>query len=170
MPSSCPAQVHGRTERVGASRGPSLALQECPTRAARRRHGRLRRRRRFVPRSTYTTRLDEREEGGTPSIIGDLRAGVAFLLKGDGWAEGDPRARDRRRGARPRAPVAASQSDRPTGRPASPASRSSRFNVAGLHHDFVSTLLDHLFGIQETAPAARAQGPTDIASSVSNPR
>src|SRR5579859_2341654 len=29
----------------------------------------------------YTTHLDEREEGGTPSIIGDLRAGVAFLLK-----------------------------------------------------------------------------------------
>src|SRR5262249_13142553 len=29
----------------------------------------------------YVKRLDEREEGGTPAIIGDLRAGAAFLLK-----------------------------------------------------------------------------------------
>src|SRR5262252_2730452 len=29
----------------------------------------------------YVRRLDEREEGGTPAIIGDLRAGVAFLVK-----------------------------------------------------------------------------------------
>src|SRR5262249_40299393 len=29
----------------------------------------------------YVRRLDEREEGGTPAILGDLRAGIAFLVK-----------------------------------------------------------------------------------------
>jgi selenocysteine lyase/cysteine desulfurase len=105
----------------------------------------------------YVGRLDEREEGGTPSIIGDLRAGVAFLLK----EMLDPRvileheialakkAIDRL-SRRPRIHLYG-----PTSEPRLPI---LSLNVEGLHHDFVSTLLDHLFGIQNRAGCSCA-GP-----------
>ena len=73
------------------------ALPQRAPRAAGRRHRRLRRRASSATQIDYVNRLDEREEGGTPSIIGDLRAGVAFLLEGDGRARAHPRARDRAR-------------------------------------------------------------------------
>ena len=99
----------------------------------------------------YAQRLDEREEGGTPSIIGDLRAGVAFLLEGDGRTGPHPRARARARAAR--ASSASARHPRITvyGPADEPRLAILSFNIEGLHHDFVSTLLDHLFGIQNRA-------------------
>jgi hypothetical protein len=105
----------------------------------------------------YVHRLDEREEGGTPSIIGDLRAGVAFLLK----EMLDPavileheialaRRAIERLSKRPRIQLYG-----PTTEPRLPI---LSLNVEGLHHDFVSTLLDHLFGIQNRAGCSCA-GP-----------
>jgi selenocysteine lyase/cysteine desulfurase len=105
----------------------------------------------------YVKRLDDREEGGTPSIIGDLRAGVAFLLKemvGPAAILEHEIALSRRALARltrhPRIEMYG-----PTDHP-----RLSilSFNVKGLHHDFVSTLLDQLFGIQNRAGCSCA-GP-----------
>jgi hypothetical protein len=105
----------------------------------------------------YVKRLDDREEGGTPSIIGDLRAGVAFLLKemvGPAHILEHEVALSRRALERltrhPRIEV--------YGPTAEPRLAILSFNVKGLHHDFVSTLLDHLFGIQNRAGCSCA-GP-----------
>jgi selenocysteine lyase/cysteine desulfurase len=105
----------------------------------------------------YVKRLDEREEGGTPSIIGDLRAGVAFLLKemvGPAHILEHEIAMSRRAIERltrhPRIDL--------YGPIAEPRLAILSFNVKGLHHDFVSTLLDHLFGIQNRAGCSCA-GP-----------
>ena len=105
----------------------------------------------------YVKRLDDREEGGTPSIIGDLRAGVAFLLKdmvGPAQILEHEVALSRRALARltrhPRIDV--------YGPTDLPRLAILSFNVKGLHHDFVSTLLDHLFGIQNRAGCSCA-GP-----------
>ena len=95
----------------------------------------------------YTHRLDEREEGGTPAILADLRAGGAFLVKEMLGPERivaheialGKRALDRL-SRHPRLDLYGPRGvDRLAILP---------FNVKGLHHDFVSTLLDHLFGIQ----------------------
>jgi len=105
----------------------------------------------------YVSRLDEREEGGTPSIIGDLRAGVAFLLKemlGPSVTLDHEIALARkaieRLARRPRIHLYG-----PTNEPRLPI---LSFNIEGLHHDFVSTLLDQLFGIQNRAGCSCA-GP-----------
>ncbi|HMI88497.1 MAG TPA: aminotransferase class V-fold PLP-dependent enzyme, partial [Polyangiaceae bacterium] len=105
----------------------------------------------------YVKRLDDREEGGTPSIIGDLRAGVAFLLKemvGPAAILEHEIALSRRALTRltrhPRIDV--------YGPVDQPRLAILSFNVKGLHHDFVSTLLDHLFGIQNRAGCSCA-GP-----------
>jgi len=105
----------------------------------------------------YVARLDEREEGGTPSIIGDIRAGVAFLLKQmlapsrilDHELEVARRVIGRL-AAHPRIEIYGPTSE--------PRLSIISFNVKGLHHDFVSTLLDHLFGIQNRAGCSCA-GP-----------
>jgi selenocysteine lyase/cysteine desulfurase len=105
----------------------------------------------------YVARLDEREEGGTPSIIGDLRAGVVFLLK----EMLDPRVI-----AGHEVALATKAIERLTRHPRihvyGPTHEARlpilSFNVEGLHHDFVSTLLDHLFGIQNRAGCSCA-GP-----------
>jgi selenocysteine lyase/cysteine desulfurase len=105
----------------------------------------------------YSRRLDEREEGGTPAIIGDIRAGAAFLLR----ELMDPRTLiDHEIGLARRAVERLAQNRRirilgPLGRPRLPI---LSFAIDGLHHDFVSTLLDHLFGIQNRAGCACA-GP-----------
>ena len=105
----------------------------------------------------YVHRLDEREEGGTPSILGDLRAGVAFLLKdmvGPTCLLEHELALSRRALARlgrnPRIHL--------YGPIDVPRLAIISFNIEGLHHDFVSTLLDHLFGIQNRAGCSCA-GP-----------
>ena len=104
----------------------------------------------------YTPRLAEREEGGTPDILGDVRAGLAFLVKEllgpDRILAHDlalaERATSRLR-RHPRLSVYG---------PEGPRLPILSFNVAGLHHDLVSALLDHLFGIQNRAGCSCA-GP-----------
>jgi selenocysteine lyase/cysteine desulfurase len=105
----------------------------------------------------YVPRLDEREEGGTPAIIGDLRAGVSFLLKemlGPTQIVEHETALSRR--------VITRLSRHPRiqiyGPTHLPRLAVVSFNIDGLHHDFVSTLLDHLFGIQNRSGCSCA-GP-----------
>ena len=102
--------------------------------------------------------LAEREEGGTPDILGDLRAGLAFLV--EDHVGGPERIRDHDLalgGAGGGAPLA--PPPHPPLRPArAPRLPILSFNVEGLHHDLVSVLLDHLFGIQNRAGCACA-GP-----------
>ncbi len=105
----------------------------------------------------YVTRLDEREEGGTPAIIGDVRAGTAFLVREMIGAE---RIREHevllarraieRLGKHPRIHLLGPHD----------LERLAilSFNIEELHHDLVSALLDHLFGIQNRAGCSCA-GP-----------
>jgi len=105
----------------------------------------------------YVDRLDEREEGGTPSIIGDLRAGVAFLLKN---MLGPERVLEHELelAAHAHARLARLPAVRLYGPLHAARLPILSFNIDGLHHDFVSTLLDHLFGIQNRAGCSCA-GP-----------
>jgi selenocysteine lyase/cysteine desulfurase len=105
----------------------------------------------------YTRRLDEREEGGTPSIIGDIRAGAAFLLR-ERLDPGALVAHEVELARRTLARLARHPRIRVLGPHDLPRLAILSFNVDGLHHDFVSTLLDHLFGIQNRAGCACA-GP-----------
>jgi hypothetical protein len=108
-------------------------------------------------RVDYAASPAEREEGGTPDILGDVRAGLAFQLR----ALLDPaRILEHELG------LAASAVERlarhPRIRLLGPQ-RGSRlpilsFNVDGLHHELVATLLDHLFGVQARAGCSCA-GP-----------
>jgi selenocysteine lyase/cysteine desulfurase len=108
-------------------------------------------------RVDYATGLEEREEGGTPAILGDIRAGLAFQLR----ALLDP-ARILEHELR-LAEVALSRlAAHPRIRLLGPT-RGRRlpivsFNVEGLHHELVTTLLDHLFGVQARAGCSCA-GP-----------
>ncbi len=105
----------------------------------------------------YVQALDEREEGGTPAIIGDVRAGTAFLVRDMIGAE---RIREHevllaRRGLErlakhPRIHLLGSHD--------LPRLAILSFNIEQLHHDLVSALLDHLFGIQNRAGCSCA-GP-----------
>jgi selenocysteine lyase/cysteine desulfurase len=97
----------------------------------------------------YTRHLAEREEGGTPDILGDIRAGLAFQVK---EAAGPDRilAHDLRLGAMAVERLARHPRIRLYG-PAGPRLPILSFNIEGLHHDLVSVLLDHLFGIQNRA-------------------
>jgi selenocysteine lyase/cysteine desulfurase len=105
----------------------------------------------------YTKRIEDREEGGTPAIVGDIRAGVAFLVKEMAGPERIlahetelARAALSRLGRHPRI--------RLLGPMDLPRLAVISFNVEGLHHDLVSVLLDHLFGIQNRAGCSCA-GP-----------
>jgi selenocysteine lyase/cysteine desulfurase len=97
----------------------------------------------------YTSNLSEREEGGTPDILGDLRAGLAFQVKA---AAGPERilAHELALGARAVERLSRHPRLRLYG-PAGPRLPILSFNIERLHHDFVSVLLDHLFGIQNRA-------------------
>lgn len=116
----------------------------------------------YVSRATregidYTTRLDEREEGGTPAILGDMRAGTAFLVKEMIGPErilahetALARSALQRLSRHPRIGILGpAEADRLA---------IISFNIEGLHHDLVSALLDHLFGIQNRAGCSCA-GP-----------
>ncbi len=105
----------------------------------------------------YVGRLDEREEGGTPAILGDVRAGIGFLVKemaGPGRIfEHEVQLAQTalsRLGRHPRIELMG-----PTDVPRLPI---ISFNITRLHHDLVSALLDHLFGIQNRAGCSCA-GP-----------
>lgn len=105
----------------------------------------------------YVQRLDEREEGGTPSIVGDLRAGIAFLVKEMLGPE---------RILRHELDFAAYSLERLNKHPKIKILGPTQgerlailsFNIEGIHHDLVSALLDHLFGIQNRAGCSCA-GP-----------
>ena len=105
----------------------------------------------------YVHRLDEREEGGTPAIVGDLRAGVSFLVK---EMLGPERMQQHETALAARAVERLARHPRikvlgPLQLPRLPV---LSFNIQGLHHDLVSVLLDHLFGIQNRAGCSCA-GP-----------
>jgi selenocysteine lyase/cysteine desulfurase len=105
----------------------------------------------------YVGRLDEREEGGTPAIMSDIRAGIGFCVK---EMIGPARILEHdlhlaeyalsRLGRHPRIALLG-----PSDLQRLPI---ISFNIKRLHHDFVSALLDHLFGIQNRAGCSCA-GP-----------
>jgi selenocysteine lyase/cysteine desulfurase len=105
----------------------------------------------------YSRRIEEREEGGTPAIVGDVRAGVAFLVK---EMLGPERilAHETALAAHAMARLCRHPRIRILGPTAPERLAILSFNVEGLHHDLVSVLLDHLFGIQNRAGCACA-GP-----------
>ncbi len=104
----------------------------------------------------YTGDLAEREEGGTPDILGDVRAALAFLVK---EAAGAERILAHDLALAERAVARLSRHPRLTVYgPPGPRLPILSFNVAGLHHDLASALLDQLFGIQNRAGCACA-GP-----------
>jgi selenocysteine lyase/cysteine desulfurase len=105
----------------------------------------------------YASRLEEREEGGTPNVLGDVRAGLAFQLR----ALLDPRRileHELRLAERAVARLAAHPRLRLLGQVHGARLPILSFNVEGLHHELVSRLLDDLFGIQARAGCACA-GP-----------
>jgi selenocysteine lyase/cysteine desulfurase len=129
----------------GAPRGPS-SCTTCPPGPA---SSRL--------RVDYAAGLTEREEGGTPNILGDIRAGLAFqvrsLLEPARILEHELALASRaveRLASHPRI--------RLLGPPGGRRLPILSFNVEGLHHELVSALLDHLFGIQARAGCSCA-GP-----------
>jgi hypothetical protein len=105
----------------------------------------------------YVGRLDEREEGGTPAILGDVRAGIGFLVKEmtgpSRILEHDVHLAEQALSRLSRHP--AIELLGPLDLPRLPI---ISFNIKRLHHDFVSALLDHLFGIQNRAGCSCA-GP-----------
>ncbi|MBC8072772.1 MAG: aminotransferase class V-fold PLP-dependent enzyme [Deltaproteobacteria bacterium] len=105
----------------------------------------------------YVSRLDEREEGGTPGIVGDVRAGAVFLVQ---KMIGSERilAHETELAERAIARLAHHPGIELMGPHTLPRLAILSFNVKGLHHDLVSTLLDHLFGIQNRAGCSCA-GP-----------
>ncbi|MBX7078182.1 MAG: aminotransferase class V-fold PLP-dependent enzyme [Nannocystaceae bacterium] len=105
----------------------------------------------------YTERLGEREEGGTPSILGDVRAGTAFLVKQMIGAERII-AHETELAARALARLKRHPKIELLGPLTVPRLSILSFNIERLHHDLVSALLDHLFGIQNRAGCSCA-GP-----------
>ncbi|MFZ5468295.1 MAG: aminotransferase class V-fold PLP-dependent enzyme [Myxococcota bacterium] len=105
----------------------------------------------------YVTRLEEREEGGTPAIVGDLRAGIGFLVK---EMIGPTRILEHEQAIARKALARLSRHPRIRllGPLEVPRLAILSFNIEGLHHDLVSVLLDHLFGIQNRAGCSCA-GP-----------
>ncbi len=105
----------------------------------------------------YVADVDEREEGGTPAILGDIRAGAAFLVK---QMIGPERILEHERKLASRAleRLGAHSSIQMLGPTHTPRLAILSFNIEGLHYDLVSALLDHLFGIQNRAGCSCA-GP-----------
>ncbi len=105
----------------------------------------------------YVRRLDEREEGGTPAILGDLRVGASFLVK---------QMIDPTKIFKHETELAKAAVDRLSAHPRIqimgpldlPRLSIISFNIDELHYDLVSALLDHLFGIQNRAGCSCA-GP-----------
>ncbi|HKQ69823.1 MAG TPA: aminotransferase class V-fold PLP-dependent enzyme [Polyangiaceae bacterium] len=105
----------------------------------------------------YVARLEEREEAGTPSIVGDLRAGAAFLLK-EALGPAEIMAHEVALAREAIARLSRHPAIELYGPTEDPRLAILSFNIRGLHHDFVSTLLDHLFGIQNRSGCSCA-GP-----------
>jgi len=105
----------------------------------------------------YVRRLAEREEGGTPDVLGDVRAGIAFALK-DHAGPADILAHDLALARAAVERLSRHPRIRLYGPPDAPRLPILSFNVEGLHHDLAAALLDHLFGIQNRAGCSCA-GP-----------
>lgn len=105
----------------------------------------------------YVSSLSEREEGGTPAIVGDIRAGIVFLVKDMLGAE---RIREHEVRLARRAIERLSRHPQIDILGPVEAERLGivSFNIVGVHHDLASALLDHLFGIQNRAGCSCA-GP-----------
>jgi selenocysteine lyase/cysteine desulfurase len=105
----------------------------------------------------YVHRLVEREEGGTPAIMGDLRAGAAFLVK---QMIGPEKILEHELDLAAQAIERLSQHPRiqVLGPTHLPRLAIISLTIKDLHYDFASTLLDHLFGIQNRAGCSCA-GP-----------
>jgi selenocysteine lyase/cysteine desulfurase len=105
----------------------------------------------------YVARLDEREEGGTPAIVDDVRAGTAFLVR---EMVGPERIREHEVLLARRAIERLRKHPRVRLLGPHDLERLAilSFNIEDLHHDLVSVLLDHLFGIQNRAGCSCA-GP-----------
>ena len=105
----------------------------------------------------YVTDLHEREEGGTPAIIADVRAGTAFLVK---ELVGSEAIREHEIALAEQALKRLSRHPniKVLGSTELPRLAILSFNIVGMHHDLVSALLDHLFGIQNRAGCSCA-GP-----------
>jgi selenocysteine lyase/cysteine desulfurase len=105
----------------------------------------------------YVHKLDEREEGGTPAIDSDLRAGIAFLVK-EMMQPAALRAHEVAIARTALERLSRHPKIRLLGSSTLPRLGILSFNVEGLHHDLVSVLLDHLFGVQNRAGCSCA-GP-----------
>jgi selenocysteine lyase/cysteine desulfurase len=105
----------------------------------------------------YTDRLHEREEGGTPAILSDVRAGTAFLVKEMVGAT-RIRAHEIHLARRALDRLARHPKIQLLGAVEPERLAIISFNIEGLHYDLVSALLDHLFGIQNRAGCSCA-GP-----------
>lgn len=105
----------------------------------------------------YIANLAVREEGGTPAIIGDLRAGLAFVVK---EMAGPVAIREHESSIAREAMVRLSKHPRirVLGPERAPRLAILPIEIEGLHHELVSALLDHLFGIQNRAGCSCA-GP-----------
>jgi selenocysteine lyase/cysteine desulfurase len=98
-------------------------------------------------RVDYATGLEEREEGGTPDILGDIRAGLAFQLR-ELLQPARILEHELALARIAMARLAAHRRIRLLGPTDGPRLPIISFNLEGLHHELVATLLDHLFGIQ----------------------
>jgi len=105
----------------------------------------------------YVKGLAEREEGGTPAIEADLRTGACFLVQQAMGVE-EIRVHEIQLAAK----AIARLSEHPKISILGPTHEERlaiiSLTVEGLHHDLVSALLDHLFGIQNRAGCSCA-GP-----------
>jgi hypothetical protein len=105
----------------------------------------------------YVSRLAEREEGGTPAIVGDIRAGLAFVVKAMAGPEAILRHEiEIARYAAER--LARHPNIRVLGPAGLPRLAIVPVEIEGIHHELASALLDHLFGIQNRAGCSCA-GP-----------
>jgi len=105
----------------------------------------------------YVKDLAAREEGGTPAIMADLRAGAAFLVKS--MVGGDViLAHEKELAARSIARLAAHPKITVLGPQDADRLAIISIMIEDLHHDFASGLLDHLFGVQSRSGCACA-GP-----------
>ncbi|MBI5533270.1 MAG: aminotransferase class V-fold PLP-dependent enzyme [Deltaproteobacteria bacterium] len=105
----------------------------------------------------YVRRLDEREEGGTPAIMGDIRVGVAFVVK-EMMSATELRDHELELSRKSLERLSRHPRIRVLGPIHLPRLAILSLNIDRLHHDIASALLDHLFGIQNRAGCACA-GP-----------
>ena len=105
----------------------------------------------------YVERLAEREEGGTPAILGDLRVGACFLVK-EMIGPAQILEHELELASTAVARLSAHPRIRILGPVDFPRLAIISFSIEGLHYDLVSALLDHVFGIQNRAGCSCA-GP-----------